>query len=113
MNFCLSDMYELPHTGAGEYGVGGHCLYPAGEGPAYGHCEPQPLHHPPCMEQTWGPAQHYSCLYGGAAFKNELCNVELPVSHLPPTDCFPDIRDDFCPLQWLEGGHRKGRRGRG
>lgn len=113
MNFCMPDMYETPHTGVGGFAVqssGEHCMYP-GESPGYGHYEPQPLHHPPCMEQAWPPRQHYSCSYtaGPSAFKSEFCNTEVPLSHFHhQPDYFPEIKPDFSHLQWMQGVHRKG-----
>ncbi|XP_075306613.1 thyroid hormone receptor beta isoform X4 [Odontesthes bonariensis] len=113
MNFCIQDMYEMPHAGVGGYAVqsgGEHCMYP-GEGPGYGHYEPQPLHHPPCMEQAWPPSQHYSCAYaaGPSSFKTEFCNMEVPLSHFHhQPEYFPEIKPDFSHLQWMQGAHRKG-----
>ncbi|XP_029298817.1 thyroid hormone receptor beta isoform X4 [Cottoperca gobio] len=113
MNYCIPDMYEMPHSGAGGYpmqGGGEHCMYP-GEAPGYGYCEPQPLHHPPCMEQAWSPSQHFSCSYAGspALFKSEFCSRDLPLSHFhQQPDYFPEITPDFSHLQWMQGEHRKG-----
>ncbi|XP_059205188.1 thyroid hormone receptor beta isoform X5 [Centropristis striata] len=114
MNYCIPDMYEMPHPGLGGYtvqGGGEHCMYP-GAGPGYGHFEPQPLHHPPCMEQAWQPSQHYSCSYaaGGApVFKNEYCSMEIPLSHYHhQPEYYPEIKPDFSHLQWMQGEHRKG-----
>jgi len=113
MNFCIQDMYEMPHAGVGGYAVqsgGENCMYP-GEGPGYGHYEPQPLHHPPCMEQAWPPSQHYSCAYaaGPSSFKTEFCNMEVPLSHFHhQPEYFPEIKPDFSHLQWMQGAHRKG-----
>lgn len=91
-------------------GGGEHCMYP-GEGPGYGHCETQPLHHPPCMEQAWPASQHYSCSYAGgpAVFKSEFCSMEIPLSHYHhQPEYFPEIKPDFSHLQWIQGAHRKG-----
>ncbi|XP_043993606.1 thyroid hormone receptor beta isoform X4 [Gambusia affinis] len=113
MNYCIPDMYEMPHAGVGGYAVQGggeHCMYP-GDGAGYGHYEPQPLHHPPCMEQAWPPGQHYSCSYaaGPSSFKNEFCNVEVPLSHFHhQPEYFPEIKPDYSHLQWMQGAHRKG-----
>lgn len=111
MNYCVQDMYETPHVGMGGYtmqGGGEHCMYP-GE---YGHCEPPSLHHlPPCVEQAWLPAQHYSCLYAGGppVFKSEFCGAEMPLSHCHhQNEYFPEIIPDFSHLQWMEGAHKKG-----
>ncbi|KAM6974958.1 thyroid hormone receptor beta isoform 2-T2 [Tautogolabrus adspersus] len=113
MNYCIPDMYEMPHPGVGGYpvqGGGEHCMYP-GEGPGYGHCEPQPLHHPPCMEQTWLPSQHYSCAYSGGPppFKSEFCSMEIPLSHFHhQPEYFPEVKPEFSHLQWMQGAHKKG-----
>lgn len=111
MSYCLPDMYEMAHPGMGGYmvpGGGEPCMYP-GEGPGY--CEPQPLHHPPCMEQAWPASQHYCCsLAGGpASFKNELCCRDVPLSHFhQQPEYFPDIKSDFSHLQWIQGPHKRG-----
>uniref|UniRef100_A0A671W7Z8 Thyroid hormone receptor beta n=2 Tax=Sparus aurata TaxID=8175 RepID=A0A671W7Z8_SPAAU len=113
MNYCIPDMYEMPHTGVGGYtvqGDGEHCMYP-GEGHGYGHYEPQPLHHPPCMEQAWQPSQHYSCSYAGVppVFKSEFCSMEIPLSHFHhQPEYFPEIKPEFSHLQWMQGTHKKG-----
>lgn len=115
MNYCIPDVYEMPHMGMGGYGVPGggeHCMY-AGEGPVYGQCEPQRLHHPPCMEPTWPPppGQHYSCSYsaGPPVFKNEYCGVEIPLGHFHhQPEYFPDIKSDISHLQWMQGAHKRG-----
>ncbi|GLD62594.1 thyroid hormone receptor beta isoform X4, partial [Lates japonicus] len=105
-------MYEMPHVGVGGYtmqGSGEPCMYP-GEGPGYGHCEPQPLHHPPCMEQAWLPSQHYSCSYAGGppVFKSEFCSMEIPLSHCHhQPEYFPEIKPQFSHLQWMQGVHKK------
>uniref|UniRef100_A0A8C9X5K0 Thyroid hormone receptor beta n=2 Tax=Sander lucioperca TaxID=283035 RepID=A0A8C9X5K0_SANLU len=119
MNYCIPDMYEMPHSGLGGYsaqGGGEHCMYAAGKGltgygPGYGHCEPQPLHHPPCMEQAWPPSQHYSCSYAGGppVFKSEYSSIEIPLSHYHhQPEYFPEIKSDFSHLQWMQGAHQKG-----
>uniref|UniRef100_A0AAQ5Y594 Thyroid hormone receptor beta n=1 Tax=Amphiprion ocellaris TaxID=80972 RepID=A0AAQ5Y594_AMPOC len=113
MNYCIPDMYEMPHASIGGYpvqGGGEHCMYP-GEGPGYGHCEPQPLHHPPCMEQAWPPSQHYSCSYtaGPPVFKSEFCSMEIPLSHFHhQPQYYPEIKPEFSHLQWMQGAHKKG-----
>ncbi|XP_078146473.1 thyroid hormone receptor beta isoform X4 [Centroberyx gerrardi] len=113
MNYCISDMYEMPHGGGGGYtaqGGGEYCMYP-GEGPGFGHCEPQPMHHPPCMEQAWSPGQHYSCAYAGGApaFKSEFCSMEIPLSHFHhQPEYFSEGKPDFFHLQWMQGQHKKG-----
>lgn len=115
MNYCIPDVYEMPHMGMGGYGMpagGEHCMY-SGEGPIYSHCEPQRLHHPPCMEPTWPPppAQHYSCSYsaGPPVFKNEYCGVEIPLGHFHhQPEYFPDIKSDISHLQWMQGAHKRG-----
>uniref|UniRef100_A0A3Q3EFC5 Thyroid hormone receptor beta n=1 Tax=Kryptolebias marmoratus TaxID=37003 RepID=A0A3Q3EFC5_KRYMA len=113
MNFCMPDMYEMPHAGVGGFSVqsgGEQCMYP-GEGPGYGHYEPQRLHHLPCMEQAWPPSQHYSCSYaaGPSSLKTEFCNMEVPLSHFHhQPEYFPEIKPDFSHLQWMQGVHRKG-----
>lgn len=119
MNYCMPDMYEVPHAGMGGYTVQGsmeHCMY-AGEGPGYGHCEPQPLHHPPCMEQTpWPPSQHYSCSYAGAppVFKSEFCSMDIPLSHFHhQPEYFPGMKPDISHLQWMQGVHKRGTACRG
>lgn len=113
MNYCISDMYEMPHTGVGccaVQGGGEHCMYP-GEGPGYGHYEPQPLHHPPCMEEVWPTSQRYSCSYAGGppVFKSEFCSMEIPLSHYQyQPEYFPEIKPDFSHLQWMQDAHKKG-----
>ncbi|KAK5855481.1 hypothetical protein PBY51_005579 [Eleginops maclovinus] len=115
MNYCIPDMYEMPHSGGGGYAVQGgggeHCMF-QGEGPGFGYCEPQPLHHhPPCMEQAWPPSQQFSCAYAGGppVFKSEFCSRDVPLSHFhQPPDFFPEISPDFSHLQWMQGEHRKG-----
>ncbi|KAG5279988.1 hypothetical protein AALO_G00083710 [Alosa alosa] len=73
MNYCMPDMYEMPHGVAGGFpvqggrggggGGGEYCMH-GGEGTSFGNCEPQRLHHhPPCMEQQWPPGPAYSCPY--------------------------------------------------
>ncbi|XP_017577274.1 thyroid hormone receptor beta isoform X2 [Pygocentrus nattereri] len=113
MNYCMSDMYELPHGANGGYtvpGGGEYCMY-GGEGPAFGHCEPQPLHHhPPCMEQAWPNNQPYACAYAGSnnVFKSEFCSMEVPLSHYHQPDYFSDSRPDFAQMQWIQAPHKKG-----
>ncbi|XP_031709666.1 thyroid hormone receptor beta isoform X5 [Anarrhichthys ocellatus] len=114
MNYCIPDMYEMPHSGMGGYtvqGGGEHCMY-SGEVPGYGHCEPQPLHHPPCIDQqAWPPSQHYSCSYAGGSpvFKSEFCSMEIPLSHFHhQPEYFPEIKSDFSHLQWMQEVHKKG-----
>uniref|UniRef100_A0A665TLN3 Thyroid hormone receptor beta n=1 Tax=Echeneis naucrates TaxID=173247 RepID=A0A665TLN3_ECHNA len=113
MNYFLPEMYEMPHVGVGGYSVQGGgepCMYP-GEGPGYGHCEPLPLHHPPCMEQAWLPNQHYSCSYTGGppVFKSEFCSMEIPLTHCHhQPEYFPETKTDFSNLQWMQGAHKKG-----
>uniref|UniRef100_A0A3B1J375 Thyroid hormone receptor beta n=1 Tax=Astyanax mexicanus TaxID=7994 RepID=A0A3B1J375_ASTMX len=99
MNYCMPDMYDLQHGGGGGYtvpGGGEYCMY-GGEGPVYGHCEPQPLHHhppppPPCMEQAWPPSHAYPCAYPptNPVFKSEFCSMELPLSHFHQPEYFSD-----------------------
>lgn len=118
MNYCIPDMYEMPQAGMGGYmvqGGGEQCMY-AGEGSGYGHCEPQPLHHPPCMEQAWQPSQQYSCSYAGgpSVYKSEFCSMEFPLSHFNhQPEYFTEIKPDFSHLQWLQGAHKKGITSRG
>uniref|UniRef100_A0A673BH00 Thyroid hormone receptor beta n=2 Tax=Sphaeramia orbicularis TaxID=375764 RepID=A0A673BH00_9TELE len=114
MNYCIPDMYEMPHTAVGGYtvqGGGDHCMYQC-DGPGYGLCETQPLHHhPPCEEQVWAPTQHYSCSYAGAppVFKSEFCSMDIPLSHFHhQPEYFQEIKADFSHLQWMQGPHRKG-----
>ncbi|KAK5884077.1 hypothetical protein CesoFtcFv8_020342 [Champsocephalus esox] len=121
MNFCIPDMYEMPHSGnggfavqAGGFGGGEHCMF-QGEGPGFGYCDSQPLHHlqPPCMEQTWPPNQQFSCAFAGGppAFKNEFCNRDVPLSHFQyqqQPEFFPEISPDFAHLQWMQGENRRG-----
>ncbi|KAM8840384.1 thyroid hormone receptor beta isoform 2-T2 [Spinachia spinachia] len=114
MNYCIPDMYEMPHSGMGGYtapGGGDTCMY-SGEGPGYGPPEPQPLHHPPCTEQSaWPPGGHYSCSYAGGppAFKSEFCGMEIPLSHFHhQPQYFPEIKPDFSHLQWVQDAHKKG-----
>uniref|UniRef100_A0A3P8VP62 Thyroid hormone receptor beta n=1 Tax=Cynoglossus semilaevis TaxID=244447 RepID=A0A3P8VP62_CYNSE len=49
MNYCISDTCEIPHVSMGSsiQASVDPWSYP-GEGPDFGHCEPQRLHHPPC-----------------------------------------------------------------
>lgn len=113
MNYCIPHMYEMPHAGVGGYmvqGDGEDCKYP-GEGLGYGHCETQPLHHLPCMEQAWPPSQLNSCLYAGGppVFTSEFCSMEIPLSHFHhQPEYFPEIKPDFSHLQWMQGAHKKG-----
>ncbi|KAJ4923095.1 hypothetical protein JOQ06_024694 [Pogonophryne albipinna] len=121
MNFCIPDMYEMPHSGnggfavqGGGFGGGEHCMF-QGEGPGFGYCDSQPLHHlqPPCMEQTWPPSQQFSCAFasGPPAFKNEFCNRDVPLSHFQhqqQPEFFPEISPDFAHLQWMQGENRRG-----
>ncbi|XP_032378271.1 thyroid hormone receptor beta isoform X3 [Etheostoma spectabile] len=120
MNFCIPDMYDMPHSGLGGYsaqGGGEHCMYAAGEGltgygpgyrPGYGYSEPQP---PPCTEQAWPPGQHYSCSYAGGppVFKSEFRSMEISLSHYHhQPEYFPEIKPDMSHLQWVQEAHRKG-----
>lgn len=113
MNYCVPDMYEMPHGGGSGYTMQGgseYCMY-AGEGPGFGHCETQPLHHPPCMEQAWPPSQQpYICSYPGSApvFKNEFCNMEIPLSHYHQPDYVSEGKPDFSHMQWTQGPYKKG-----
>nr|XP_040044414.1 thyroid hormone receptor beta isoform X4 [Gasterosteus aculeatus aculeatus] len=115
MNYCIPDMYETAPSGMGGYtapGSGETCMY-SGGGPGYGHPEPQPLHHPPCMEQSaWPLGGHYSCSYAAAgppAFKSEFCSMEIPLSHFHhQPEYFPEIKPDFSHLQWMQDAHKKG-----
>lgn len=115
MNYCIPDMYETAPSGMGGYtapGAGETCMY-SGGGPGYGHPEPQPLHHPPCMEQSaWPLGGHYSCSYAAAgppAFKSEFCSMEIPLSHFHhQPEYFPEIKPDFSHLQWMQDAHKKG-----
>uniref|UniRef100_A0A674NGI7 Thyroid hormone receptor beta n=1 Tax=Takifugu rubripes TaxID=31033 RepID=A0A674NGI7_TAKRU len=112
MNYCMTDMYEVPHARVGGYtvpGGGEHCMY-GSEGPGYSHCEPQRLHHPPCMEQALPPGQHYSCLYAAPpVYKSECCSVDIPLSHFPPQpEYFPETKADNFYLPWIPGGHKRG-----
>lgn len=105
-------MYEVPHAGLGGYAVPGggeHCMY-AGEGPGYQPCEPQRLHHPPCMEQAWPPGQHYACSYAAPpGYKSECCSVEIPLSHFhPQPEYFPEIKAEISYLPWIQGGNKRG-----
>lgn len=111
-NYRVADMYEVPHAGMGGFAVPGggeHCMY-GGEGPGYNHCEPQRLHHPPCMEQAWPPGQHYSCSYAGPpVYKSECCGVEIPLSHFhPQPEYFPEIKAELSYLPWIQEGQRRG-----
>lgn len=119
MNYCMPDMYEMPHGVAGGYqvqggGGGEYCMY-GGEGTSFGHCEPQPLHHhPPCMEQPWPPGQAYGCPYPpgpGPVFKSEYCNMEVSLSHYHQPDYYGDGRTDFSQMQWMQGSHKRGTSG--
>ncbi|XP_061764361.1 thyroid hormone receptor beta isoform X2 [Nerophis ophidion] len=111
MNYCLPDMYEMSHSVVGEYpvqGAGDPFVYQS-EGFGYEQCEPQPLHHPPCMEQSWPSGQHYTCLYSGVppALKSDFCSMEVPLNqfHLHH-EYFPDIKSDLS--HWMQGSHKKG-----
>lgn len=91
-------------------GGGEYCMYP-GEGPGFGHCEPQPLHHPPCVEQAWPHGQHYAWSHAGGppVFKSDFCSMEVPLSHFhQQSDYFSDGKPKFSHLQWMQGGHKKG-----
>uniref|UniRef100_A0AAY4EWY1 Thyroid hormone receptor beta n=1 Tax=Denticeps clupeoides TaxID=299321 RepID=A0AAY4EWY1_9TELE len=113
MNYCMPDMYEMPHGPTGGFSVQGggeYCMY-GGEGPSFGRCEPQPLHHPPCMEQPWPSGQAFACAYpggGGAMFKSEYCGMEIPLSHYHQPDYFSEGRPDLSQLQWMQGPQKKG-----
>lgn len=117
MNYCVPDMYEMPHGMAGGYtvqGGGEYCMY-GGDGSTFGHCESQPLHHnAPCMDQAWQHSQPYPAVYPGAypgtnpAFKTEFCTMEVPLSHYQQHDYFSDGRPDFSQMQWIEVPHKKG-----
>ncbi|XP_051927120.1 thyroid hormone receptor beta isoform X10 [Hippocampus zosterae] len=113
MNCCLPDISEMSHSMVGEYtiqGGGEHCLY-ASEGSGYGHCEPQPLHHPPCLEQVWPSSQHYNYLYSAvpSCFKTDFCNMEIPLNnfHYHP-EYSPEVKSDCSHVQWMQGAHKKG-----
>ncbi|KAK2864598.1 hypothetical protein Q7C36_003752 [Tachysurus vachellii] len=117
MNYCMPDMYEMPHGMAGGYTVPGgseYCMY-GGDVSAFGHCESQPLHHnPSCMEQAWPPGQPLTGVYSGTypgtnpAFKSEYCTMEVPLSHYQQPDYFSDDRPDFSQMQWIQVPHKKG-----
>lgn len=113
MNYCVSDMYDMPHGGVVGYPMQGgseYCMYP-GEGPGFGHCEPQALHHPPCMEQAWPPSQHYGFPYsrGAPVFKNEYCSMEIPLGiYHNPLDYYPDGKSEYSHLQWMQGPNKRG-----
>lgn len=117
MNYCMPDMYEMPHGMAGGYpvpGGGEYCMY-GGDGSNFGHCESQPLHHnPPCVEQAWQPSQPYPAVYPGSypggnpAFKSEFCTMEVPLSHYQHPDYFSEGRPDFSQMQWIQLPHKKG-----
>ncbi|XP_076013344.1 thyroid hormone receptor beta isoform X3 [Genypterus blacodes] len=105
MNCCMQETYKMPHCELGDCMVqegGEYCMYPS-EGPGFGHCEPQPLHHPPCM--------HYACFYDGGppVFKNDCYSMEVPLSHFQPqSDYFSDGKPEFSHLQWMQGRRKKG-----
>ncbi|XP_058475853.1 thyroid hormone receptor beta isoform X4 [Solea solea] len=111
MNYCMSDMYEMPHVNMGGGYALDQCMCP-GEAQGFGHCEPQRLHHPPCAaEQAWQPPQNFSCSYAGGAsgFKNDFYNMDVTLSHcLHQPEFFPDIKADFSHLQWMQEAHKKG-----
>ncbi|XP_070995881.1 thyroid hormone receptor beta-like isoform X2 [Oncorhynchus clarkii lewisi] len=116
MNYCMPDMYEMPHGVGGGYpmqGGGEYCMY-GGDGPGgYGHCEPQPMHqiHPPCMEQAWPPSQPYACSYPGPnpVFKSEYCTMEVPLSHYNhQPDYYSEGKSDFSHMQWMQEVNKKG-----
>lgn len=111
MNYCISDTCEIPHVSMGSsiQASVDPWSYP-GEGPEFGHCEPQRLHHPPCMEQPWLPSQHYMCMYdnGTSLFDSESCNIEMPPSHWHhQPEYFPELKADLS--QWMQGMFKKGR----
>ncbi|KAK0131430.1 hypothetical protein N1851_033882 [Merluccius polli] len=110
MNYCMSDVYEVSHGDMGGYFVSSgeeYCMYPA-EAPGFGHCEPQALHHPPCMEQAWPHSQHYSCSYT-PVFKSEFCSMEIPLSNNHHVaDYFSGAKSDFSHLQWIQGDDKRG-----
>ncbi|XP_061912657.1 thyroid hormone receptor beta isoform X2 [Entelurus aequoreus] len=111
MNYCLPDMYEMSHSVVGEYpvqGAGDHFVYQS-EGFGYEQCEPQPLHHPPCMEQSWPSGQHYTCLYSGVppALKSDFCSMEVPQNTFRlHHEYFPEIKSDLS--HWMQVSHKKG-----
>ncbi|XP_046700369.1 thyroid hormone receptor beta isoform X3 [Silurus meridionalis] len=117
MNYCVPDVYGMPHGMAGGYtvpGGGEYCMY-AGDGSTFGHCEPQAIHHnPTCMEQPWPAGQPYPSMYpatypgSNPAFKNEFCTTEVPLSHFQQPDYFSDCRPDFSQMQWIQVQHKKG-----
>ncbi|CAB1320756.1 unnamed protein product, partial [Coregonus sp. 'balchen'] len=113
MNYCMPDMYEMPHGVGGGYpmqGGGEYCMY-GGDGPG-GYCEPQPMHpiHPPCMEQAWPPSQPYACSYPGPnpVFKSEYCNMEVPLGHYHhQPDYYSEGKPDFSHMQWMQEVNKK------
>ncbi|KAL4629677.1 thyroid hormone receptor beta isoform X2 [Arapaima gigas] len=119
MNYCMSEMYEMPHSTGGGCPVAGgytahgsgseYCMY-GGEGPGFGHCEPHPSHHATCMEQAWPASQPYACAYPSAnpVFKSEFCSMEVPLSHYHQPDYFSEGKADFSQMQWMQGPHKKG-----
>ncbi|XP_077362669.1 thyroid hormone receptor beta isoform X1 [Festucalex cinctus] len=114
MNYCIPDSYEMSHAVVGKYtiqGSGEHCLY-AGEGPGYRHhCEPQPLHHPPCPEQVWPSSHHYNCLYSDvpSGFKSDFCNMEIPLNNFHHHHQYsPEMKSNLSHAQWIQGAHKKG-----
>ncbi|XP_030644312.1 thyroid hormone receptor beta isoform X1 [Chanos chanos] len=112
MNYCVSDLYEMPHSAAGGYtvpGGGEYCMY-GGEGPSFAHCEPQSLHHPPCVDQMWPAGQPYVCGYPGnnPVFKSEFCNMGIPLGLEHQPEYFSDARQDFSQMQWIHGPQKKG-----
>ncbi|KAK1785470.1 hypothetical protein P4O66_018838 [Electrophorus voltai] len=111
MNYCIPDVYELPHTTGGGYtvpGEGEYCVY-GGGGPAFGHYEPQLSHHQSvCAEQPWPPSQLYLGAYNHT-FKSELCSAEVTLSHYHQGDCFSEQgRQDLSQTQWMQTAHKKG-----
>lgn len=67
INYCMSDVYEVPHGDLGSDLAPGpeeYCVYPAQE-PGFRLCEPQALQQQPplCLEQEVWPASPHLSAY--------------------------------------------------
>nr|XP_049606392.1 thyroid hormone receptor beta isoform X3 [Syngnathus scovelli] len=109
MNHCIAEISEMYHSMVGDYtiqGGGEHCVY-AGDGPGYGHCEAQPLHHhPPCLEHVWPSSQrdHYLHACVPSALKSDFCSTEIPLNHFyHHPEHSSEMKSDLSHVQWMQG----------
>ncbi|XP_037119350.1 thyroid hormone receptor beta isoform X2 [Syngnathus acus] len=109
MNHCIAEISEMYHSMVGDYtiqGGGEHCVY-GGDGPGYGHCEAQPLHHhPPCLEHVWPSSQrdHYLHACVPSALKSDFCSTEIPLSHsYHHPEHSSEMKSDLSHVQWMQG----------